>query len=220
MGVIYSVGMSKNVFDVAPEHGRTPFIVDEPHDGDNIDSENYRLNELTGLYYLWKNEHNVGYKGLEHYRRAIWDRTNHHLLEPSEIEGILKDHDVILTNNYVFFPGTMDNYCQPRNGYLHHIERMNDQWNGFGDHYWNYVCTHYPNEWSWCNVAIARENVFDEYCEMAFDLVFNLKQPADTTRFFGFCTEKLWSPWSAWKNLKVYYGRLHVYCDKPKYAKY
>ena len=89
MGVIYAVGMSKNVFDVAPEHGRTPFIVDEPHEGDNIDSENYRLNELTGLYYLWKNEHNVGYKGLEHYRRAIWDRTNHHLLEPSEIEDIL-----------------------------------------------------------------------------------------------------------------------------------
>ena len=174
MGVIYSVGMSKNVFDVAPEHGRTPFIVDEPHDGDNIDDENYRLNELTGLYYLWKNEHNVGYKGLEHYRRAIWDRTNHHLLEPSEIEDILKDHDVILTNNYVFFPGTMDNYCQPRNGYLHHIERMNDQWNGFGDAYWNWICTHYPNEHSWCNIAIAREDVFDEYCEMAFDLVFNL----------------------------------------------
>lgn len=220
MGVIYSVGMSNNIFDVAPDHGRTPFIVDEPHEGDNIDSENYRLNELTGLYYLWKNEHNVGYKGLEHYRRAIWDRTNNHLLEPSEIEDILKDHDVILTNNYVFFPGTMDNYCQPRNGYLHHIERMNDKWNGFGDHYWNYVCTHYPSEWSWCNVAIAREDVFDDFCELCFDLVFNLKQPANTTRFFGFCTEKLWSPWSAWKNLKVYYGRLHVYCDKPKDAKY
>lgn len=28
MGVIYSVGMHKNVFDVAPEHGRTPFYVD------------------------------------------------------------------------------------------------------------------------------------------------------------------------------------------------
>lgn len=220
MGVIYSVGMSKNVFDVAPEHGRTPFIVDEPHEGDNIDAENYRLNELTGLYYLWKNEHNVGYKGLEHYRRAIWDRTNHHLLEPSEIEDILKDYDVILTNNYVFFAGSMDRYCQPKNSYLHHIERMNDQWNGFGDFYWNYVCTHYAPEWSWCNVAIAREDVFDEYCEMAFDLVFNLKQPAGTTRYFAYCTEKLWSPWSAWKNLKVYYGRLHVYSDKPKDAKY
>jgi len=220
MGKIYAVGMSKNVFDVAPEHGRTPFIVDEPHEGDNIDSENYRLNELTGLYYLWKNEHNVGYKGLEHYRRAIWDRTNHHLLEPSEIEDILQDHDVILTNNYVFFPGTMDNYCQPRNGYLHHIERMNDQWNGFGDFYWNWICTHYPNEHSWCNMFIAREDVADEYCNMAFDLVFNLKQPAGTTRYFAYCTEKLFSPWAAFKGLKVYHGRIKVYSDKPKDANY
>ena len=28
MGKIYSVGMTKNSFDVATEHGRTPFYVD------------------------------------------------------------------------------------------------------------------------------------------------------------------------------------------------
>ena len=33
MGKIYSVGMTKNRFDVAPEHGRTPFYVDANHDG-------------------------------------------------------------------------------------------------------------------------------------------------------------------------------------------
>ena len=62
IGIIYSAGMSCNSFDVAPEHGRTPFYVDAKHDGDNIDSKNPTLNELTGLYYLWKNEHDVGYK--------------------------------------------------------------------------------------------------------------------------------------------------------------
>ena len=174
MGKIYSVGMTKNSFDVAPEHGRTPFYVDAKHDGDNIDDQNYRLNELTGLYYLWKNEHDVGYKGLEHYRRAIWDCTNTHLLEPDEIEDILKTHDVILTDNYVFFPGTMDRYCLPKDDPIRHIERMNERWNGFGDFYWNWICTHKPSENSWCNMAIAREDVFDSYCEMCFDLVLTL----------------------------------------------
>ena len=28
MGKIYSVGITKNSFDVEPEHGRTPFYVD------------------------------------------------------------------------------------------------------------------------------------------------------------------------------------------------
>lgn len=212
--------MSCNKFDVPSSHGRTKFLVDVPHDGDNIDSENPRLNELTALYYLWKNEHDVGYKGLEHYRRAIWDRTGTHLLEPYEIEDILKDHDVILTDNYVFFAGTMDRYCLPKDDNIRHIERMNERWNGFGDFYWHWLCTHYPSEHSWCNIFVANEEVADEYCEMCFDLVFNLKQPAGTKRFFAYCSEKLWSPWAAFKGYKVYNGRIHVYSEKPKYAGY
>ena len=97
---------------------------------------------------------------------------------------------------------------------------MNDFWNGFGDYYWNWICTHYPSEHSWCNMFVAREEVADEYCEMCFDLVLNLKQPKGTKRFFAYCGEKLWSPWSAFKGLKVYHGRIHVYSDKPKYAGY
>lgn len=220
MGKIYSAGMHCNKFDVAPGHGRTPFIVDEPHDGENIDSENYRLNELTALYYLWKNEHNVGYKGLEHYRRSVWDRTNTHLLEPDEITKILHEYDVILTDNYVHFPGTMNKYCLARDCGLGHIERMNEKWGGFGDFYWNWICTHKASEVSWCNVFIAKEAVADEYCGMLFDLVLNLQQPDDKTRFFGFCAEKLLTPWAAFSKLKVYNGRIHVYSEKPNNAGY
>lgn len=216
--MIYSAGMRKNIFDVEPNHGRTPFIVDEPHDGDNIDNENYRLNELTALYYLWRNEHNVDYKGLEHYRRAIWDCTGNHLLEPDEIEYILKTHDVILTDNYVYFPGMMNNYCLPRD--FGHIERMNEKWNGFGDFYWDFICTHNAEEMSWGNLFIAREEVADEYCEMCFDMCLNLKQPEGTKRFFAYCSEKLWTPWAAFKKLKVYNGRIHVYSPKPLDAGY
>lgn len=220
MGKIYSVGMAKNSFDVAPEHGRTPFYVDAKHDGDNIDDQNYRLNELTGLYYLWKNEHGVGYKGLEHYRRAIWDCTNTHLLEPDEIDDILKTHDVILTDNYVHFPGPMTNYCLARDCGLGHIERMNEKWGGFGDFYWDFICSHTASEMSWCNMFIAREEVADEYCDMCFDLCFNLKQPEDKTRFFGFCTEKLWTSWASFKEYNVYNGRIRVYSEKPRNAVY
>lgn len=219
-GIVYSAGMKRNRFDVAPNHGRTPFYVDEKHDGENIDEKNPRLNELTALYYLWKHEHGVGYKGLEHYRRAIWDRTNTHILEPAEIESILKDHDVILTDKYVFFPGTMDRYCLPRDCGLNHIERMNEKWNGFGDFYLAWICSHYPSEHSWCNMFIASEKVADEYCSMCFDLVLNLKEPDGAKRFFAYCTEKLWRPWSAFKGLKVYHGRIHVYSEKPKDAGY
>lgn len=220
MGIIYSVGMSKNNFDVAPNHGRTKFLVDEHHEGENIDNLNPHYNEITGLYYLWKNEHGVSYKGLEHYRRAILDRTGNHLLEPDEIREILKTYDVILTDNYVYFPETMDHYCLPFTYYTNHIEKMNELYEGFGDFYRNYMCTHYAAEFSWTNMFIARTGVADEYCKMLFDLCFSIKAPAGKPRFYGYCCEKLWSPWAAFKGLKVYRGRIKVYSDKPKDANY
>ena len=66
MGKIYSVGMTKNRFDVAPEHGRTPFYVDariwaDEQDGPDIyeilfrPKVDNRLNELNKAYWLYNN---------------------------------------------------------------------------------------------------------------------------------------------------------------------
>lgn len=220
MGKIYSVGMTKNHFDVAPEHGRTPFYVDAKHEGDNIDDLNPLYNEITGLYYLYKHHGDTDFIGLEHYRRALFDSTDSHLLEPDEITEILREYDIILTEKYVAFPKTMDAYCLPFNYYTHHIEKMNELYDGFGDFYRNYMCTHYPIEFSWTNMFIARTAVADEYCKMLFDLCFTVKAPAGAKRFYGYACEKLWSPWSAFKGLKVYHGRIHVYSEKPKDAGY
>lgn len=220
MGIIYSIGMAKNKFDVAPEHGRTKFIVDEPHEGDNIDELNPLYNEITGLYYLWKHHGQTDYIGLEHYRRAIWDVSNTHLLEPDEITEILREHDIILTEKYVAFPKTMDAYCLPFDNDTHHIEKMNELYEGFGDFYKNYMRTHYPIEFSWTNMFVARTEIADEYCKMLFDICFSVKAPEGAKRFYGFCCEKLLSPWSAFKGLKVYHGRVKIYADKPADANY
>ena len=220
MGIIYSAGMSCNHFDVAPEHGRTKFLVDVKHEGDNIDELNPMYNEITALYYLWKHHGETDYIGLEHYRRAIWDVSNTHLLEPDEIESILKTHDVILTHKYVCFPHTMDVYCLPFNYYTNHIEHMNEYMEGFGDFFRNFMCTHYPSEFSWTNMFIANTDIADEYCRMVFHMCDKVKAPAGAKRFYGYACEKLWSPWAAFKGLKVYHGRIKVYSDKPKDANY
>lgn len=220
MGIIYSAGMSCNKFDVAPEHGRTKFLVDVPHEGDNIDDRNPDFNEITALYYLWKHHGETDYVGLEHYRRAIWDVSNSHILEPDDITKILQEYDVILTEKYVAFSGTMDRYCLPFNYYTNHIECMNDRWDGFGDFYKTYMCTHYPSEFSWTNMFVARTDVADEYCKMTFDLCFHIKQPEGAKRFYGYACEKLLAPWCAFKGLKAYRGRIHVYSEKPASAGY
>lgn len=41
------------------------------NDGDNISDKNLYWRELTGIYYLWKNVHDVKYIGTEHYGRRF-----------------------------------------------------------------------------------------------------------------------------------------------------
>lgn len=90
---IYVVGSSKNKF-LPLDNIREKFLIDQPHEGDNIDSLNPWYCELTGLYYLWKHV-NDDVVGLEHYRRYFVNKKNK-LLSEKEINEILKDNDVIV----------------------------------------------------------------------------------------------------------------------------
>lgn len=64
---IYVVGSSKNKF-LPLDNIREKFLIDQPHEGDNIDFLNPWYCELTGLYWLWRNS-TEDIVGLEHYRR-------------------------------------------------------------------------------------------------------------------------------------------------------
>lgn len=89
---IYVVGNSKNKF-LPLDNIREKFLIDQKHEGDNIDFLNPWYCELTGLYYLWKHcDDDI--VGLEHYRRYFVNNKNK-LLSENEIKNILKDYDVI-----------------------------------------------------------------------------------------------------------------------------
>lgn len=89
---IYVVGSSENKF-LPLDNIREKFLIDEKHEGDNIDFLNPWYCELTGLYYLWKHVDD-DIVGLEHYRRYFVQ--NNHIITKEEIETILKDHDIIM----------------------------------------------------------------------------------------------------------------------------
>ena len=90
---IYVVGNTKNKF-LQLNNIREKFLVDQPHEGDNIDNLNPWYCELTGLYYLWKHC-NDDIVGLEHYRRYFVNEKKN-ILNEFEIKEILKNNDIIL----------------------------------------------------------------------------------------------------------------------------
>ena len=62
--------------------------------GDNISKHNHALNEMTSIYWFWKNYdwRSLGYVGFNHYRR---------LFNPKDFADY-KDYDLIVMNPYDF----------------------------------------------------------------------------------------------------------------------
>lgn len=89
---IYVIGSSKNKF-LPLDDIREKFLIDEKHEGANIDFLNPWYCELTGLYYLLKHVDD-DIVGLEHYRTYFYK--NNKLIDKNEITDILKTNDIIL----------------------------------------------------------------------------------------------------------------------------
>lgn len=71
----------------------------EHYDMDNINVLNLYVNEVTGLYHIWKNT-NDDIVGLCHYRRMFWYKDDY--LKLKDAKEILKDYDMIITHDVVF----------------------------------------------------------------------------------------------------------------------
>ena len=73
-----------------PDYGYTG-----DHTGDNISMKNPYYSELTGLYWIWKNNIDTDYLGLCHYRRYFLN-TAGKLMTESEYMDILSKYDVMI----------------------------------------------------------------------------------------------------------------------------
>lgn len=177
--------------------------------GDNISDLNYCYSELTGVYWVWKNEKTTDYVGICHYRRYLINK-NQKLLTESEFMDIFKDYDIITSKRLQYDYSYYDGYADAHN--IHDlIETGNVIKEKYPEYYDNFERFVHLKESYFGNIMVTSKVLFDEYAKWLFTILQEVQQRIDISsyddyhkRVFGFISEFLLLVWVQTKELKVY----------------
>lgn len=177
----------------------------EYKDKDNINELNLYVNEVEGLYYIWKNC-NDEIVGLNHYRRIFVNNGDYLKLE--DAKEILKDYDMIITNDVVFQRSI---YEQLK------IEFENPD---IYDKYYKKFCDAVPglkeffdkDRFNNREMFVCKRELMDKYCEWLFPIIMPIVQEfiqndaekVVNKRMISHIIERMFSFWIQKSNLKCY----------------
>lgn len=174
---------------------------------ENISAKNSSYNELTAVYWAWKNYDKLGnpdYIGLMHYRRHFIFRPSIDVVE--DVDGIDDNYFKRINYNketiehlfddcdYVAHIGHVDEvYKHYKEN--HHIEDLDLAISILKDKYPEYATTadaylkmSYVNL---CNMFIMPRNMFFEYCSWLFDILQEFENKVDLSDKRLFISERL-----------------------------
>lgn len=180
---------------------------------DNISKMNPYFCELTAIYWIWKNDNNSEYVGIEHYRRFFCKNLSP--ITINKISKIIKKEEVIVTKEYFYKETIKEQYANDhisadldlireiiKNDYFDYLQSFDDVMS--------------DNKISLYNMIVCRKKLFDSYCEWLFDILFKAEKKINyferdnyQKRVFGFLAERLLNVWIK-KNVKKT-KKLHVY---------
>lgn len=175
--------------------------------GDNISSKNSFYNELTALYWAWKNYDKIGnpdFIGLMHYRRHFIFRKSNAVVET--VNGIDENYfDYINYNDYTMahlfddcdFAAHIGRVDQIYKHYEenHHIEDLDLALEILKEKYpeYNDVAQRYmkKSDGNFCNMFILPRAQFFNYCQWIFSILFEFEKRVDLSEKRLFISERL-----------------------------
>lgn len=188
--------------------------------GDNISDLNLYINEITALYWIWKNtNHTV--VGLYHYRRFFTESNDksfayEKILTKDAALKILQDYDIIVSVHH----GDKNQHELIENDCGVELTKLGEM---IMRKYLLQVQPDYLDAFDFvlnsttfykCNMFVARRDVFDAYCKWLFSFLIDATREALRTaqlqnlpwtprRLMSFLAERMFSVWLMKNRLRV-----------------
>lgn len=180
--------------------------------GENISYKNANYNELTAIYWAWKNLSDVDAIGLVHYQRFFFKpgcrKTIDNVIGQQDVDLLLKNHDVILPEkrNY-FIESNYSHYV-----HAHHEEPLLKTRQILAERYPEYLeaydVTMQSNKAHMFNMFVMKKPQFDAYATWLFDVLARLEPRIDVgtysvqeARVYGYIAELLMDVWIETNNV-------------------
>lgn len=185
---------------------------------ENIATLNEKINELTAVYWIWKNTHSVNV-GLCHYRRYFGrclETTNPYfgLMTPEQAKNCLNDADIVVAKTICLYPMCVSEQLKDtinRNAYELcyelYVGRIKE------------ICPEYLETFYFvmdaiviypCNMFYTSWDIFDRYCSWLFPIVIDVAEKMDVSgydsyskRVVGFFAERMLTVWILHNHMKV-----------------
>ena len=181
--------------------------------GDNISIKNPNYCELTGIYWIWKNDKFSDIIGISHYRRYFLTSSFFgKIVDSNDIEQIMKQYDIIVAKKEIYKETVYKQYCN-NSGFEKDLELVKQIIkNKYEDKYLKaFEKIMETNKISQYNMIITTRENYCKYCEWLFNILFEVEKKVDLTeyndyqkRIYGFLAERLLNVWLlANSNLKV-----------------
>lgn len=189
--------------------------------GASISGQNQYYGELTGLYWLWKNYHEVDMIGICHYRRYFVDEQRK-LLTKEGYERILEAADILVPEARYADGSYLDYYGKAHNAadLLAAGEVIREL---YPSDYPAFCRMLEESKYYYGNLCVTTKQLFDEYCEWLFSIFFALQKRVDVSsydsyhqRLFGFLSEGLLRVFILARGLRAAEGSVALTAEKAE----
>ena len=176
--------------------------------GENISQKNSSYCELTGLYWAWKNL-DSSFIGLAHYRRHFsFSKKSKdpfdNVLKYSELKPMLKRFKVFVPKKRKYYIETLYSHYAHTH-YASHLDETREIIKKICPEYLKNFDVVMERRWGYMfNMMIMRKDLFADYCEWLFDILFELEKRIGKEneglsgfqgRFYGRVSEILFNVW-------------------------